>query len=101
VYEFRVRALGPDEGTARRSPSTSCASWCVGIFRRNTPHAARPGSAEAANNILNAEVRAYLASKLDASPSYRRDPLLAKEHLADESSCLRLASLHVWLDRWM
>jgi len=53
------------------------------------------------NNILNAEVRSYLASRLDASPSYRRDPLLPKESLADEFQLFTLASLHVWLDGWM
>jgi hypothetical protein len=46
-------------------------------------------------------VRTYLASKLDESPSYRRDPLLSKESVADEFQLFTLASLHVWLDRWM
>ncbi|HET6349678.1 MAG TPA: asparagine synthase (glutamine-hydrolyzing) [Candidatus Krumholzibacteria bacterium] len=74
------------------------------VSRHISPeHAARPktGFGGGGSNILNAEVRAYLASKLDASPSYRRDPLLSKESLADEFQLFTLASLHVWFDRWM
>ena len=75
------------------------------LVRRNISpeHAARrkTGFGGGGNNILNADVRAYLASTLDASPSYRSDPLVAKENLADEFQLFTLASLHVWLDRWM
>jgi asparagine synthase (glutamine-hydrolysing) len=75
------------------------------LVRRNisAEHADRrkTGFGGGGNNILNADVRAYLASKLDESPSYRRDPLLAKESVADEFQLFTLASLHVWLDRWM
>jgi hypothetical protein len=46
-------------------------------------------------------VRAYLSSKLEASASYRSDPLLQKESLADEFQLFTLVSLHTWLDRWM
>jgi asparagine synthase (glutamine-hydrolysing) len=75
------------------------------LVRRNisAEHADRrkTGFGGGGNNILNAEVRAYLASKLAESPSYRREPLLAKENVADEFQLFTLASLHVWLDRWM
>ena len=74
------------------------------VSRHVSPeHAARrkTGFGGGGSNILNPEVRAYLASKLDASPSYRRDPLLAKENLADEFQLFTLASLHVWIDHWM
>ncbi|HKW13564.1 MAG TPA: asparagine synthase (glutamine-hydrolyzing) [Candidatus Krumholzibacteria bacterium] len=75
------------------------------LVRRNisAEHADRrkTGFGGGGNNILNADVRTYLASKLDQSPSYRRDPLLVKESLADEFQLFTLASLHVWLDNWM
>lgn len=75
------------------------------LVRRNisAEHADRKktGFGGGGSNILNAEVRRYLASKLDASPSYRSDPLLSKESLADEFQLFTLASLHVWLDGWM
>ena len=75
------------------------------LVRRNISpeHAARrkTGFGGGGNNILNADVRAYLESKLAASPSYRRDPLLPKESLADEFQLFTLVSLHVWLDNWM
>lgn len=74
------------------------------VSRNISPeHAARKktGFGGGGSNILNAKVCAYLASKLDASPSYRRDPLLPKERLADEFQLFTLASLHVWIDRWM
>jgi asparagine synthase (glutamine-hydrolysing) len=74
------------------------------VSRHISPeHAARrkTGFGGGGSNILNPEVRAYLASKLEASPSYRRDPLLAKENLSDEFQLFTLASLHVWLDNWM
>ncbi|HEX6791037.1 MAG TPA: asparagine synthase-related protein, partial [Candidatus Krumholzibacteria bacterium] len=74
------------------------------VSRHISPeHATRKktGFGGGGSNILNPEVRAYLASKLDASPSYRRDPLLSKESLADEFQLFTLASLHVWLDNWM
>jgi asparagine synthetase B (glutamine-hydrolysing) len=75
------------------------------LVRRNISpaHADRrkTGFGGGGNNILNAEVRGYLASKLDASASYRREPLLPKEDVADEFQLFTLASLHVWLDNWM
>jgi asparagine synthase (glutamine-hydrolysing) len=74
------------------------------VSRHVSPaHAARrkTGFGGGGGNILTPEVRAYLASRLDASPSYRRDPLLSKESLADEFQLFTLTSLHVWLDRWM
>jgi len=75
------------------------------LVRRNisAEHADRKktGFGGGGSNILNAEVRRYLASKLDASPSYRSNPLLPKESLADEFQLFTLASLHVWLDGWM
>lgn len=75
------------------------------LVRRNisAEHADRKktGFGGGGSNILNAEVRRYLASKLDASPSYRSDPLLPKESLADGFQLFTLASLHVWLDGWM
>jgi asparagine synthase (glutamine-hydrolysing) len=75
------------------------------LVRRNisAEHADRKktGFGGGGSNILNAEVRKYLASKLDASPSYRSNPLLRKESLADEFQLFTLASLHVWLDGWM
>jgi len=74
------------------------------VSRHISPeHAARPktGFGGGGSNILNPEVRAYLAAKLDASPSYRRDPLLSKESLADEFQLFTLTSLHVWIDHWM
>jgi asparagine synthase (glutamine-hydrolysing) len=52
-------------------------------------------------NILNADVRAYLTSRLETSPSYRQEPLLLKENLSDGFQLFTLASLHVWLDNWM
>jgi asparagine synthase (glutamine-hydrolysing) len=75
------------------------------LVRRNisAEHADRKktGFGGGGNNILNAEVRAYLSSKLEASASYRSDPLLQKESLADEFQLFTLVSLHTWLDRWM
>jgi len=66
-------------------------------------HAARPkiGFGGGGGNLLNAQVRDYLASKLTSSYSYQHDPLIEKERLADSFQLFTLTSFHTWLDNWM
>jgi asparagine synthase (glutamine-hydrolysing) len=66
-------------------------------------HAARPkiGFGGGGGNLLNAQVCDYLRGKLESSYSYRRDPLIEKERLADSFQLFTLTSFHIWLDTWM
>jgi hypothetical protein len=83
--------------TGRRSTYSDS---CRAPYRR-ARGAPKIGFGGGGGNLLNREVCDYLAGKLAASPSYRRDPLVAKEHLADGFQLFTVTSLHAWLDNWM